>query len=421
MTTSNRYWLARWIDECAIQSEGDMERCLTTQSSVQKIIQLIMAETSDPLTFTQIRVSGGAIAGRGVDLSGMLTCQAYECQRKIIDNSFVSILHYFDSIVVEGLSPHRALTFARHDPSAFAHSILEHGKTLLYLREIGAEPFVIFVEKPGLCEHHFNEGADRLRVFSAFDKSDNEKLVSRILRTSAFDIREVDGGHWVRVDGPLFQEPVTYLLKDSQKPTKKSLADYVAKLYSGSLVTDAFTAGLFNLPLAEAGSAAWLLKGHRRAQPTEADVAIQLNLPVLDRLDLGSFLKLREDEREAFESFRTALTAAISEQLSKKSTATQAAAAVVKEFVAPSLAEIERRAASSRRVLLRKSALDFSVGTAATIVGLTASIPLVLTGTAAAVAASLDVVHKYIDTRDSVRLSDCYFLWRAKRLVMKHE
>src|SRR5262249_55831350 len=172
-------------------------------------------------------------------------------------------------------------------------------------------------------------------------------------------------------------------------------------------------AGTVNLPLQETIPKSRLTKRQGSHELTEAEVALHLDLPVLERLDIATFLKFREDEREVFESFRTALAAAISEQLSTKTTATQAANAVISEFVAPSLARIESKAKSTRRTILKKSALDFSIGTSATIVSLTEHIPLLLTGTAAAVAASLDVLHKHIEARESIRLSDCYFLWQA--------
>ena len=221
MTASNDYWLARWIDECAIQDTEDIVRCLSAQNSVRKIVDSIVSEIRDPLRIPQVHVQDGAIAGRRVDLSGASGCQAYECQRKIIDTSFGPILHYFDSVVVEGLSPHRAFGMARADPSLFGYSILQHAQTFLYLREIGAEPFAVFTEKPGLCEQHFNDNAQEYHVFSAYDKDEKAKLVGRVLRTSTFSIREIDDGWHFTVDGPLFQEPVGSFTKDRKKPTKK--------------------------------------------------------------------------------------------------------------------------------------------------------------------------------------------------------
>ena len=421
MTTSTNYWLARWIDEYAIQNEEDIVRCLSAQSSIQKVIEAIVPEISDPLKIPEVHVHDGAVAGRRVDLSGVLGCGAYECQRKIIDTSFGPILHYFDNVVVEGFSPHRAFEMAKSDPTQFGYFILQHAQTFLYLRRIGAEPFAVFTEKPGLCVDHFNQSADGSHVFSAYDGNEKAKLVSRILRTSTFDIHELPDGWYFIADGPLIHEPLTvYFNKTGKKPTKKLAAENLAERYSGALVTDIFSAQLFRLPLADAGSAVWLTKGRQRNRFTDSDVALQLDLPILNHLDLGTFLKLREDERESFESFRTALTAAISQQLSKGSTAEQVATAVVKEIVAPSLAEIERRAVSSRRVIGKKSALDFSVGTAAAIVGLTESIPLVLTVSAAAIPAALGVAHSHIDERESIRRSDYYFLWRAKKTMPKH-
>ena len=416
MTTNSHYWLARWIDECEIRNAEDIEHCLNAHTTAQKLVESIVSECkAAPRSSPEVQVQNGAVAGRRVDLSGVMGCQAYECQRKIIDASFGSIFHYFDSIVVEGLSSYRALSMARQNAELFVHSIYQHARTFLYLREIGAEPFLIFTEKPDFCEQHFNENADELHVFSPFEKADKAKLVGLILRTSTFDIKQTELGWHFTVDSPLFQEPVTTYIEGGKKPTKKSIAEDVARLYSFALVTDVFTSRLFRLPLADSGAAAWLAKEDRQNRLTEADVALHLELPVLDRLDLRTFLKLREDEREAFESFRVALSAAISNQLSKDGAADQTADAVVKQFVAPGLAEIERKATSSRRLLTKKGTLDFSVGTAAAVIGLTESIPLVLTVSAAAIAAALGVVHANINERETIRLSDCYFLWRAKK------
>jgi hypothetical protein len=310
--------------------------------------------------------------------------------------------------------------YAQQDSQFFRWIINQHAQVLLYLREIGAEPFVTFVEKPGLCEDHYQEYTEATRIMSAFDKQDLAKLAQRISRSSTFRIEQHLDRWWFSVDGPFFREAVNGFDMGPKRPSQGKIAKQIATNQSFALVTDLLTAGTIGLPLAETIPQSRLTKARRSLEPTASEVALHLDLPVLDRLDLCSFLKFREDERDEFESFRTALAAAISEQLSTKTTAAQAADAVIREFVAPSLSKIEGKAKSGRRAILKKTALDYSIGTSATVVSLTQHIPLLLTGTAAAVAASLDVLHKQIEARESLRLSDCYFLWHAKKVAAKH-
>lgn len=371
------YWLARWIDDRGIRHPDDIGRRLRERNAGRAIMAAVESDLGDPFRFMSIGVTDGVLAGGPLDLSGALNCSAYECIRRNIDGHFARVFHYFNRIVVGGLSPYYIALYTRlQDEQQLRWIIDQHARVLLYLRQVGAEKYVTFTEKGGLCRSHYGEQVSADRLLSAFDKSDLERLVQRISKSSSFICRQQADSLWhFSIDGPFFHEPYYGSLTQKKQPSKRAMARQAATRYSFSLVTDLAYSKIVNLPLAGAITQSRLARGHQPGRLTESDVALHLNLPVLDQLDIATFLRFREDHQQHFESFRTALASAVSQQLSRTSSASDAANAVVREFVAPSLSEIERSAKALRRTSLSKSALNFSIGTSSTIVSLTDHIP----------------------------------------------
>jgi hypothetical protein len=155
------------------------------------------------------------------------------------------------------------------------------------------------------------------------------------------------------------------------------------------------------------------------AKISETDIALSLDLPVLNEISMRDFLKLREDERPYFEKFRTALKRAIRQELSSTETAApaQVARSVVEDIVKPGLNDIECRMRSGRRALVKKTTLNVSVGATTVAIGMLDKMPLIIPLGAAAIAASLTFANKHIDKRSTLEISDYYFLWRASRVV----
>jgi hypothetical protein len=80
------------------------------------------------------------------------------------------------------------------------------------------------------------------------------------------------------------------------------------------------------------------------------------------------------------------------------------------------LNEIKRRLDAARETLVKKAGVSIGVGALATTCGLLTANPLMITaGVGPAIWSSVGAVHKYIEERRDVSMSDMYFLWKAQQ------
>ena len=159
--TGRNYWLANWADEQGITSRRDLERPVSA-ASVQEALRLAEAATSAPAGPEHSSMS--VVAGRQMDLSDVLACMAPKCLASQVDVLFAEVWHYFDKIVVEGLAPRRFLAQANsRSESDLVDRLKAHVGTILYAREIGAEGYLEFREKPhAFCSEHYRKHAEEL-------------------------------------------------------------------------------------------------------------------------------------------------------------------------------------------------------------------------------------------------------------------
>jgi hypothetical protein len=412
------------MDEFDVLQSGDIPKRLADKEAVRRLLQLIEEEAGrhDSEEFRATPQLDAVLASRRIDLSGYVECHHYDCVRSRIESTYPRLWHYFDQLVIEGIPLESAEGLRRRGLVAELVGRLEQEiRVLIYLREVGAVPFIIFAEKPAFCRDHFNSEAESAHVYSALNESDKKKGIKAILGNSNITIEPKGGNSWqVSVDGPLYAEPwQSFGITGQDKPSKRDIAELIFQKFSIPLVTDLAAARKFKLPLAETINTTWLMKGRPQPNVSRTEVILELDLPVLDGLNLKDFLKLREDESESFEQYRTALREAIDRQLSawQDESPAQIAKSVTAEFIRPGLANIEHRMRTSRRAMIKKSALNIAVGSSSVMIGSLDSLPLITSAGVAAIAASIAYVNKNIDDRSDISLSSCYFLWKAQKLV----
>ena len=97
------------------------------------------------------------------------------------------------------------------------------------------------------------------------------------------------------------------------------------------------------------------------------------------------------------------------------------ASAVVREYVAPELADIKQQLTAARGALTVKAAQRIVVGGIVTTIGLLTTMPLLVgTGVTTVLSTGLSL-DKFIDERRDVLLSDMYLLVQAERDRARHE
>lgn len=184
---------------------------------------------------------------------------------------------------------------------------------------------------------------------------------------------------------------------------------------------------LWPLPLLQAAENDWSSGIPEGRALDDRTVALNLRLPVLRNAPIKEILKFRDDYSAPFEIFRAALRQAIRAQIRQQSeyggpgSAEQLANAVVTEYLLPELARIEVQLGGVRKTLSRKLGDNITVAGATVGVGLIEHIPLVITITAAAAAASIaDIINKRADDKQEIENSDLYFLWKARTRSRRH-
>lgn len=375
------------------------------------------------------------VAGRKLDLSGVMSCPAYECMRENIDSNFRRIWHYFDQIVVEGLSPiilcnEMSTMDTEEIMNDLRQRIFDQARVVLYLRSIGADRFVVFSHKPhAFCEVHWQKHAQDLGLARVLDEASRNSTVQRITKTSDFLIEDIAPGTWsATVTGKYFSKPfhsLVYGPADAAKPEPENVARMVISQYAKAMVSDVGLARRLGLPLVESVHLPWRsANGSEGAKANEIETSIQLDLPVFDSLTTENFLKLREDERPDFEAYRAALLVALSAQSQKDPSRSPQiiAKAVEDEYLRPGLAEIEKRVRRRRSALIKKTAVNLSIGTATAAIGAIASVPLVIESLAAigSTIPLAPIFHGFIDEGETIKMSELYFLWQADKKAKHH-
>jgi hypothetical protein len=424
-TSTDQYWVSRWIDEYEVKTDQDAASLLNLPGPMERLGEL--AASAPTYGSPGQRVPDISVAaGSGIDFSGHLSCGSYRCMRAQFESSYNQMFHYFDYVVAQGYSPREVLRCLREWPKArhdeLHESIRNEVMLLKYLREIGADKYVIFREKPqDFCLTCLKDNADFFGM-SPYGDADLLRSAAERLAAEARIERNWYKGAWrFWVYHDFFDGPAMTVIQraKSKPPAAKEVATDVILEYSNALVNDVVFAHHLNVPLAHTIESNWLADNGGQVTVAENDVALNLQLPILQGVSIRELLKLREEERPFFDQFRNGIRLAIRDQIARHDSSSPSAVAqsVVQEYVEPALADIDRRLRVNQRRLSRKAVASVAVGTAATSAGLISSLPLVLGAGIAAIGAALTHVYKYVDDLGEIELSDMYFLWKVGKIT----
>jgi hypothetical protein len=422
-------WLLQWLDSYLIKSPAQAKRVLQQDGALETLRE---AAAEAPHTLPSIDNADrySIVAGANLDLSGRGSCIHPECLKKEVDRLLSTMWYYFDRIVVVGPPASSILRDSKRDPRSTLDTVLGYIEVLLYLRNIGAEPLLVFVDKPdAFCEEHFAEHFAPLVANLGFKSTKRYKtyinqLISRFEAEASIEVHTDKGYHMIVVDYPEYlDQPSGWLIRDGgNSAIKLDKREAAARFVHNQLtlvVADLATTVAMELPL----GTAWKFHDRiLRSTPRDievADVALELELPVLHGVDLETLLKIRTDERDSFLAFRNSLKSAIRERLDASGTtdAKTVAQEIQADLIEPSLNEIDRKLKAARNVLAKKAVVGLGVGTLTTTCGLLTTNPLMVTTGIAAAMSSVPATQKYIEERRDIGLSDMYFLWRAQNLA----
>lgn len=413
----NSFWAYQWMDTHGVNSLKKVRPALANKLALEQLKELAELHNACPQDY-----KAEIVAGRGIDLSGHLDCNAPECRKLQVDNLLRHVWHYFDRILVADALSHEVTHHWNPKSAELTEWLAGHLEVLLYLRSIGAEDLVVFHEKPPACEIHLARHAAEAGLPTNLDS--NKQLLSELADAGEIHIqrRHSKEIHY-SFTHPKFEHTVWGDIEDaatgslSTSELRSSIAKSVVQRYLAHLASDVAIAHHANAPL---GSIVWLhgrLLQQSASSVTPAEVAFSLDLPVLNKIPIATLLKLRKSEGDAFQRFRDSLKKAVAERLREASSdGARFAEAIRCDVIEPELVRIRQKLASAERALSRKAVAGFGLGSLVTICGLLvgAPAPVALTagvGTVTSVAASAAL--RDIDERRDVSLSDMYFLWKA--------
>jgi len=414
----NSFWAYRWMDAHGVKTMKRARATLSDKVALNHLHELAAAQTRGPRD-DQVEL----VAGRGIDLSGHLDCNASECRKRQVDNLLRHAWHYFDRILVaDGLS-HEVSHHWDPRSAKLKEWLVSHIEVPLYLRSIGAEDLVVFHEKPPPCQVHLARHAAEAGLPTALDS--DQTLLGELADAADVRLQRKQSEIHYAFTHPQFEHTVWGEIEGdgssslSDRDLRRAVAKDVVQRYVAHLSSDAAIAHQATAPL---GSIVWLhgrLLRQSASRITPAEVVFNLDLPVLNKVPIDTLLKIRRDDGDAFERFRASLRKAVTERLREGSSdGGRLAEDIRRDVIEPELVQVRQRLASAERALSRKALVGFGLGSIVTVCGLLAGVPAPLAvtggiGIVTTVAATAGL--KDIDERRDVSLSDMYFLWKALR------
>ena len=416
----NTYWLFNWLDAHGIHDLAEAKHALSLRSNLEDL-RYVASQAVESLPH-EMQSENVILAGRGLDLTSSLHCYKPVCRHKQVDELFRKAWHYFDQIVVDDAVAHKLLFHWDKLPEKLDR-LLTDIEVLLYLRTIGADELVEFRLKPGVRRQGWRDRAKRAGLELAVSVADT--LVPQIAREARIEFRPRSKGiSSYSFNHPKFEIVVHGDIKVggvSGKPTdttRKAVAREVLGKYFPHLTVDISTAVALGVPL---GCANWfhgeiLSSVSRPLSP--ANVAFNLELPVLQGIPIETLLQVRRDEFEGFQRFRDSLRLAIKEGLKNSPSVREAEISeqIRMDVIEPELRIIRDRLKAAEKALAKKSVVGIFMGGLVTTCGILAGLPVpisIAAGVGAVSSSETGAVAKYLDEKQQVALSDMYFLWNA--------
>lgn len=419
------HWLYEWIDEEGIRRPGDYIKAIRKRGSFERLRELsdLLFESNNSggpdSGGVDSNVARSVLASRRLDLSGTMACPHFECMSPVVDQSFGRAWHYFDTIVID-VEPLDVALYSGDDIG----DLLQFVRLLLYFRHIGADKHLKFTHKiGGMCSQHFREYAKQqhLGLDAILDKNFEREIVRKLTSEGRLELTLRDD-HWHYE----IEHPDTGTLSGSyahskrdHKPTFKQVARDAYGSSCAGLISDVSASKKLGMPIFQAAENRWLLTALEDSPPEETTVALSLHLPVFRNVPIKEVLKFRDQNWAAFERFRSALQAAVKEQIQRSGSESpqKIADEVVAEYIRPELAEIDQQLTGTKRALARKIGANIAVSTAIVSVGTIEKIPFLMAGTfvgAYTVAAVPPIISETINARSAAENLPLYFLWKAK-------
>lgn len=424
-TIDTPYWLYTWLDAHGLRDAETASRSLRDAKVFADLRECAAAAGAIQVDAPS---GQGIVAGGELDLSARLGCSFFDCRRPYIDTLLHRIWHYFDYVVVADNAVKSvawaARSKGRQRTAIVDRWVVQDIALALHVRSIGADKLLHFRPRETLCDRHSLSEAIRLGLPNP--NGLREALTNQLASEGA-----VRGPRRV---GKMFHFQFVhprlgagYVLEGTKKALSatgaesalRQLAAHTAERYVSIVTTDMTAAEAARLPLgADDTVYSELLAESGPRETLVPAVAFGLDLPFVGGIPIETLIRIRAEERDAFNRFKAALREAVKDRLAASANAEPAIMAdeIRRDVIEPRVAEIARRLKAATRLAFKKSAVGVALATFTTGCGLIAGIAesVALASGAAALSTSvMSAVAKRLEQVDELRQDDMFFLWKA--------
>ncbi len=421
----DRYWLGEWLDYNDLNSVEAVEKSLASPTVIADLRQAsrnALRKQNRGGLENNAAIPHSIVAGRGIDLTGQLSCRSDVCRRRQVDELFTRVWHYFDQIIV-----HDDLAGSLDREWSMGHvkdQLLSNIKVLLYLRQIGASDLVEFRPKPKACTVHFDQHAREAGLTEI--KLRVDQLVQQLMPKVHVHFFVKNGQSTFRLSHPLLEVSHGGSMEhenvaDIDGSPELKATTLVARRIIAHLSSDIAASHRYHAPLGTVLKTHELLLNQFHSTSV-TDVVLNLNLPVLDGLQPWDLIAIRRDEQEYFNRFRDSLTKTIKERLKvdPDSGPLKLADELREDLIEPRLRDLSARLSAAQRLMTKKSSVGLFLGAVSTTCGILSGLDPHLAcmgGTGVAIACAGTATAKFLDESRDVQMDDMYFLWKGAECV----
>ena len=422
--TEGASWLQEWLDAQEIRSLKQFDRSLQSALVKKSLKEAVLLEEQHPRMAPAHRQT--LAMGTRLDLSARFGCWHSDCLKKDLDQAIRRTWHFFDKVIVAGLSPFNLGVALEHDETHALQKIRNYADLMLYIGEIGASDLLYFADKRLPCRTHLAQHAEEAGMGALLA---DPPIVAQLRREASISVAHVGrqwncgASHW---EYSINHDYLDHMATGTVHAPKKYSKSKVTALALDDFVQTGLSFLFSDVDFARRSNSALGLGApmHQEllepqaalASPSVQEVAFDLRLPVAESVGSRHLLQLRRQEGSSFDVFRTALRKAMRERISaigdQGNDSMTIAQEIADDILEPALNDIENKLVASRRLLDKTAGMSMGLGVLTTTIGLLSSTPITLGALVGAVVAAPEI-KGYFSSRKELETSDFYFLWRA--------